>query len=168
MAAKSLVKVPVTLVMEKHMARHRQWVYPRWRAVGVVAADRDAGRDREIRCRSIHQDRNGSVQFLWSGLCLEFHRGAAESYWHNLVGSRPALFVACRADADGEMRPCTVSADYDEASAYMEADDTVYAVPIPPEIHRQLEEYVLEHYWPTAPHRRRRTAWSDGVGNVHR
>ena len=93
-------------------------------------------------------------------------RDAAESYWHTLVGRRPSLYVACRGDLDGAMKPCTVSADYDEAGAYMEADDTVFAVPIPPEVYRWLEAFVLRHYRPAPPRKRRRADWSGGERHV--
>jgi hypothetical protein len=158
------VEIPLSLVMERQAARHRGWDYPRWRAVGVViAGDADGG---AIRRRKIHVDRDGVTQVLWSGLRLVLHRDAAESYWYNLVGRRPSLFVVCRGDVDGEMTPCAISADYDEAGAYMEADDTVYAVPLPPEIHLRLERHVLAHYRPTAPRKRRRTPWTQGGRNV--
>jgi hypothetical protein len=159
-------RFPVSLVMQREYARHRQWTYPRWTALGIVAGRRGEVEERGLHCRRIRHTPEGVEQFVWSGLALELYRDAAESYWHNLVGRQPSLFVACRADLDGAMRPCMVSADYDEAGAYMEADDSVFAVPIPPEVYRWLEAFVLQHYRPAPPHKRRRKAWSGGEHHV--
>ena len=94
---------------------------------------------------------------------MVLYRDGAESYWHNLVGQHPSLFVICRADGKGEIAPFAVTADYDEAGAHMEADDTVFAVPIPPEIHRWIEEYVIANCHPTPPVKRQRKRWTEAA-----
>jgi hypothetical protein len=156
---------PVSVVMERRLAHHGPWSYPRWTAVGVVAGEAIG---TGMNHRRVRLDDDGAEQVLWSGLRLALHRDAAESYWYNLVGKQPSLFIACRADPDGELTPWVVTADYDEAGAYMEADDTVFALPMPPEIHRWLEEYVMANYHPVPPTKRQRKRWTEDTAHETR
>lgn len=98
-------------------------------------------------------------QWLWPGFFVCLYRDSAESYWYNVVGQQPSLFVICRPDEDGELQPHVVSANYDEAGAYMEADDTVFSVPMPPEVFRWLEAFVQEYYRPQPSGKRKRKDW---------
>ena len=54
-----------------------------------------------------------------------------------------------------------VSLSFDEAHAYLEGDDTVYAVDIPPELYRWTESFVLTHYCPQQMKKRKRRDWVD-------
>ena len=111
----------------------------------------------------IAQTRNhgakGSEQFLWSGFRFSLYRDSAEQYWHSLIGDKPALYVVCREDEQGELSPQLVTADYDEAGAYVEADDKVFSTPPPQAIYQALESYVLAHYQPKEKKVRKRKAW---------
>lgn len=151
-------RFPVSLILERRIGRRGPWTYPLWSAVAVVAGEAGAGAPAG---RQIRQGADGSEQFIWPGFAVVLYRDGAESYWHNLVGRQPSLFVICRADGKGELAPFAVTADYDEAGAHMEADDTVFAVPIPPEIHRWIEEYVMANYHPTPPVKRQRKRWTE-------
>ena len=159
MSSTRAVQFPVSLVMQRRMKQNGPWSYPHWTVLGAVAGQASATQ-REQR-RRLRLGRDGAEEGIWSGLRLALYRDAAESYWYNLVGRQPSLFVVCRPDPDGEAAPCVVTADYDEAGAYMEADDAVHAVPMPPEIHRWLEEYVMTHYRPAPPKKRRRKSWTE-------
>ncbi len=154
--------IPVAVIMSRRMTTHRGWAYPDWQLVGVVAgaiADTDQGRQQ------VHEE-DGVEQFVWPGFVLSFFKDSAESYWYNLVGRNPSLFVVCRENDDGELEPCAVSADHDEAGAHMEADDAVFATPMPPEIHQRLERYVMDHYKPEEPRKRRREDWKKEAGGA--
>ena len=48
---------------------------------------------------------------------------------------------------------------YDEATSYMEVDEPVFSLPMPPEVYRWLEAYVLEHYVPERKKKRKRDDW---------
>ena len=79
------------------------------------------------------------------------------------MASRPSVFVVCAEDEDGEPpRPVHATVSYGEASAYMETDEPVFSVPMPPEIYRWVEGFVLEHYVPEPPRKRRREDWKRG------
>ena len=150
-------RFPVSVIMAHEQITVGQWNVPRWRVVGVIAGEPSG--ERDSAGRMIH-DESGMQQFLWSGFEIRLYKDATESYWLNLVGKQPSLFVVCREDqADGNCVPLVVTANYDEAGAYMEADGTVMSAPLPPEVYRWLEQYVVENFKPLEGKSRKREAW---------
>lgn len=160
----SAPELPLAVLTECGRYRRGRFALPRWQVLAVVPGPPAAAPG--VRC--VH--RTGEArQYLWQGLVLELHRDGAESYWYNLTGRRPSLFVACRLEpapqaVEGDpqppeemLRPFQVSADHDEAGAHMEADGIVHAVPIPAPVHQCLERYVMEHCRPRAKRKRERT-----------
>lgn len=147
---------PVAVIMERVLRPVGRWSAEHWRAVAVLAGDSlDA---TPAQGDPIHTDSEGE-QYLWQGFALQLYKDATESYWHNLMSAHPVLCVISQSDEDGRPVPVTVTADYDQASAGMEADDAVYAVPMPPEIYRWLETFVVEHFQPAPRKVRKRQAW---------
>ncbi|MEA3275109.1 MAG: DUF3305 domain-containing protein [Pseudomonadota bacterium] len=122
--------------------------------VGVVAGDR-GGDDRLLR-----SDGAGE-QVLCPGFQLRLYKDEAESYYMNLTGERPSVFVVCQAAEDESPRPVLVTLSYDEASSYMEVEDAVFSVPMPPEIYRWVETFVLEHYTPERKKKRKLDNWKE-------
>ncbi len=152
-------RLPVSVVMQRSMGRQGQWSFPKWEAVGVLAGEAVAAGTPRHQC--VHQGEDGVEQIMWTGLVLGLHRDSAESYWYNLVGKTPSLFIGCRPGPDGDLAPFVVSANYDEAGAFMEADETVFSVPMPPEVYRRLEDYVVANYRPEPPRKRKRKSWTE-------
>ncbi len=111
--------------------------------------------------KTVISDVDASRHVLWTGFTLEFFRDGGESYWHTLVGEQQQLFVVCQDDEDGQFTPILVTADYDEAMAYQEADDTILSAPMPEKIYRVLERFVLENYAPSKRKKRKRKKWHD-------
>ncbi|HKK14784.1 MAG TPA: DUF3305 domain-containing protein [Gammaproteobacteria bacterium] len=151
---------PVSLVLQCRRIARSGWSVPHWELLGVVAGEQ-AGTEAEAG--RVVRDGDGCRRYLWNGFRLQLHRDGAESYWHNLVGRNPSLFVVLQQNDDGEMYPVRVSANYDEAGAHLEADDTVLSAPMPPEVYRWLEDYVVTHYRPSEPKTRKRRRWTDEV-----
>lgn len=150
---------PVSVIMQRGAVEHRGWQSARWEAVGVVAGENI---DQEMQRTLVWADQHNK-QYLWSGFTLELFKDNAESYWYNLVSSQPSIFVVCRPEEDDEeeqIAPFLVTAAYDEADAYLETDDMVFAVTIPPEIHTWLERYVIENYVPRERKKRKRKNWT--------
>ena len=133
-----------------------RWGIPRWELLTILP-DHDPP-DEMVR-RLVHETPN-QHDFEWRGLHVPLFRDAAESYWYNLVGREPSLFVVCRPGDDIDLEPFSVTANYDEAGAYMESDDTVLKAPLPAEFLPALEEFVMTHYKPAEPRKRRRRNWS--------
>ncbi len=151
-------RFPVSVIVERRQIRRGPWSVPSWEVTGIVAGE---GFRTERRKIPIHEDAE-CQRFQWSGLVLEFFRDATESYWHNLQGRRPSLFVVCYEQEDGgSLEPVMVTADPHEGDAYLETEGTVHAVPIPPGLYRWLEQYVVDHYRPAERKMRKRKKWKE-------
>ena len=152
------LKFPVAVLMARREVKRGQWTFPSWEAESVIAGE-NAAPGAPTRCELPAQD---SVrQVLWTGMILELNRDGTESYWWNLLGARPSLFVICHEDEDNELRPLRVTADHDEAGAAMEGDAKVFRAPIPPEIYKQIEAYIVAHHRPQQRRKRRREEWKE-------
>lgn len=151
---------PVSVIMESRPSSSI-WQDTSWDAVGVCSAsDEPPGEFPDNGVKVIN--RGEIKQFVYSSLKLRLFLDECESYYHNLMSPKPGCFVIAREDDSGCPVPFLVSLSFDEAHAYQEGDDLVYAVPIPPELYRWMEEYVIEHYAPTKRKKRKRTNWKDG------
>jgi hypothetical protein len=157
MSAGPRVSLPVAVVMARRFVTGKGWQVPSWRVVGVVSGADPAIQD--ARGTSILSDAQ-EEQFLWGGLHVELFRDAAGSYWANLTGSQPALFILCHEDEQGRLVPKAVTADQDEASSGVEVDDRVFSAPIPPDVYQQLEAFVVAHHAPEEKRKRKRSDWS--------
>lgn len=157
MTAGPRVSLPVAVVMARRTVAGRGWQVPSWSVVGVVSG-------AELGVRQAHgapvRSDAGEEHFLWGGLQLELYRDAAGSYWSNLTGRQPSLFVLCSEDDEGRMVPKAVTADANEASSGVEVNSRVFAAPIPPEVYQHLEAFVVTHHMPEEKRRRKRTDWS--------
>ena len=157
---------PVAVIMERLQARQGRWTIPRWTAVGVVAGEEITTQDLK---RTLVRSDGDREQYLWTGLALELFKDGAEAYWFNLSGDNPALYVACSYnDETDELAPVLVTADSAEAGMHEEAEDTVFSVPMPPEVHQWLERYVVENYVPQEKKKRKRKNWVKDSDYVHR
>ena len=157
MSTQALVSLPVSVILSRKTVSRGALSIPSWSAVAVLAGESlasDGARGTMVR------DDGDEKHFLWTGLSLEFFRDSAQSYWSNLVGQRPALYVICHEQEDGDLFPASVTADHDEAGATIEGSDPVFTVPIPPEIYLRLEEFVVEHHMPKPPRKRKRKNWT--------
>ena len=135
-------RMPVSVVMEKRPCDN-VWVDYSFAAVGVISGD--ASQDRQAR--KIHQQ-DGIEQYLYPGLSVQLYEDECESYYHNLMSPQPGCYVVADAtDDDNEIpKPYLVSLSFDEVHAYLEGDENVYAVEIPPELYKWTEAFVLTHY----------------------
>ena len=157
MTAVPRLSLPVAVIMGRKLVAGRGWQVPSWRVVGLVAGEDLPG--REAKGTPVHGS-DEEQQFLWGGLRLELFRDVAESYWSNLTGTQPSLFVLCCENEEGALVPKLVTADHDEAGSGVEVGDRVFAAPIPPEVYRHLEAFVIEHHLPQEKRKRKRADWS--------
>jgi len=107
--------------------------------------------------------------FAWSGFQLTLYKDACERYWHALIGDKPLVYVVCRDDSDDidgtdaatvSIQPVIVTVDYDEATACAETDELVLSTPIPADLYRHMEDFVLQHYKPKEFKKRKRKKWT--------
>jgi len=152
-----LAEFPVSALVQKEEIQHGPWRVPRWRLVSFIAGEAPA---REGPRAELIQAHGTTEQWLWTGFRVRLYRDSSESYWYNLVGKNPSLFLICQHDPDGKLVPLAVTANYDEAGAHLEGDDEVFSAPIPPEIHRWLEQFVMDHFTPQPRKTRKRKNWT--------
>ncbi len=152
-----LASWPVRVLMRRRADASVPWGIPRWELLAVLP---DTAPPAAIERRLVHDGGDAARDYEWAGLEVPLFRDAAESYWYNLVGREPSLCVICRAGRDIELEPFAVTANYDEAGAYMEADDTVFSAPLPAPLVTELEQFIMNHYRPVAPRKRKRRDWA--------
>lgn len=147
----------LAVLMEKQPSSH-PWANYKYDALGVVlrAADEDKSVSQVLQ--------NGDVEhFLVTGLSLRLHEDECESYYHNLMSPEPGCFiVANQPDSTDEMPvPYIVSLSFDEVHAYLEGDEQIYSVPIPPELYKWAEAFVLTHYVAIRKTKRKLKNWRE-------
>lgn len=139
--------------------RNSPWATESWIASGVVCGDQYRERGGGP---TLVRDSGSAKEYLFSGLRLKLYKDESESYYHNLMAPNPQLYVVARAAQDGgRMEPFHVSASFDEGNAYLEGDDEVYGVAMPPEVAVWMERFVLTHYVPEPRKKRKRRNWHE-------
>ena len=145
------------VLMEKQPSSH-PWADYKYDALGVIV--RDGDEDKSVS--QVYQ--NGDVEhFLVTGLSLRLHADECESYYHNLMSPEPGCFIVADQpdDSDGMPIPYIVSLSFDEVHAYLEGDEQIYSVPIPPELYKWAEAYVLTHYVAIKKTKRKLKNWHE-------
>lgn len=156
-------RIPLSIVTARESVRNNPWIDERWRVVGVVTARATSGGNI---ARAVLRAAPDSEQYIWSGFVLNLRPSEADGYYYNIIGQNPSLYVYCEQDDSGELCPRSVTAEYIDAMSHGEGGNTVYAVPMPPEVYRAIEQYVLAHYVPEEPKMKRkheRDAKSAGI-----
>lgn len=150
-------KLAVSVIMEKRPSDHA-WVDFSYQAVGVVASEQS----QDDQVKKIYEQ-NGIERYLFSGLHVQLYVDECESYYHNLMSPHPGCYiVASEPETLDEMpEPYIVSLSFDEAHAYLEGDEQVYAVEIPAELYRWTEAFILMHYVATKKTKRKLKNWSE-------
>jgi len=141
----------VAVVMERE-ANPNRWEAWRFRPVDVVRHEEGFG----DAARVLRDD--GRVRgTLHPNFTLELFRDEAEGYYLNLSSGAPVWFIVWRVDDDDPSHawPETVSVSYTEAGRWLDAQERVDNVPLPPDVTAWLQAYTDVHYKPE-PKRRRR------------
>ncbi len=157
--AKSLPKqFSVSVVLECRKSTVNRWATKQWSAIAVMLDSQiKADADTPI---PLHIDEQGYGQYLWGQLLIQLYQDETESYYQNLRADNPGLFVVCQDEGQGIPKPVLVSASFDEAGSYMETDEQVFKVPIPPPMYTWIEAFVVAYHLPQAVKKRRRKRWN--------
>lgn len=155
-------RMHVAVLMEKKPSSH-PWADFSYDAIGMVV--RDAEEDKNVT-RVYRND--GIEHYLVTGMSLRLFEDECESYYHNLMSPEPGCFVVAGeadddegGDNDGMPLPYLVSLSFDEVHAYLEGDEQIYSVPIPPQLYRWAEAYVLTHYVAVKKTKRKLKNWRE-------
>ena len=150
-------RMAVAVVMEKKPSTH-PWADYAYDAIGVVVKqDAEAAEPSLIF-------KDGEIEHhLFGGLGIQLHVDECESYYHNMMSPEPGCFIVAETPEDpSDMpEPYLVSLSFDEVHAYLEGDEQVYSVPIPPELYKWAEAYVLTHYVAIKKTKRKLKNWSE-------
>lgn len=139
----------VAVVMARTPLASR-WQSEKWEAKGVVPDI--FGPDAVPR--TLYDD-GTRLEVLYPGFDIDLKGEELESYFLNLTSPQPKAFVLVRAD-DGTPRPAYVSLSYTRAAGWMDANETVDAVPLPPDLHAWVGEFVERYYRPRPKFKRER------------
>jgi hypothetical protein len=146
----------VTLIMQESPCEN-PWIDASWDAIGILPEPKDkAEQPPAVEVIEAHA---GIKQHLYRGFTLRLHVDECESYYHNLLAPSPSCYVVASVADDGTPRPKLVTLSFDEAHAYLEGEESLYTVPMPPEIYRWTETFVLAHYVPVKRTKRKRQDW---------
>ena len=115
-----------------------------WNAVGITV-----GRHAESAEAQLVRDEAGTPVTWSAGLEWRFiPMNARATTTTSSATTRAPIVLAHAADDNDQPRPFKVSMSFDEAHAYLEGDDQVYTVDVPPELYRWTEAYVIANYFP--------------------
>lgn len=151
-------KFSVSAVMLRQASQH-PWGTDVWSLLGVLP-----GLPQTLLR---HAEQQGELHY-WPNLTLQLHPRHCDAYYHNLMSGNPQLYFVSQASSLLIPSPLLITVDYDEASAYMETGEHVFNTPLPDELCKGLEHFVLIHYHPQKPQKRARKQWheiNNGIQN---
>ncbi len=143
--------VQVAVVMERE-AQPNRWEDWRFKVVEVVANEAPFGVAPQVL-----RDDGKQRHTLFPGFTLELFADEGEGYHLNLTSGSPVWFVMWRVDDEdpSQARPEAVSLSYNEAGRWLDAQERVDNVALPPELREWLQAYTDLHYRPEPKTRKR-------------
>lgn len=131
--------------MERREVASR-WVSHEWRAHAVLLGE-DASALPPPHLPQLTAA--GSQYQHHPGFVVTLYRDEAEGYFLNIGTPDPKVFVMWRQE-EGEEAPTPreVTVSYNEAARWMDAQEKVDTVPMPPSMRPWLSDYVALHYKP--------------------
>lgn len=148
----------VAVIMQRRPSTISVWCDHQWEAIGIAATQN--GENNSGQAQLVHEEGN-TRQYLYRGFTVSLHIDECESYYYNLISPTPRCYVIARKEENDTPVPFLVSMSFDEAHAYMEGDEEVYDVDMPPELYRWNEAFMLAHYAPEKRIKRKRQDWKN-------
>ena len=106
------------------------------------------------------------TQILFPGFTIKLYPDEAEGYIYNITSPQPKVFVMWRAGEDGIARPESLSVSYHEGARWMDAEETVGGVALPPDLLAWIGEFGAAHYQEEPKKKKRYASSRDkGVGS---
>lgn len=149
---------PVSIVMQHTVVENNVWIADQWEVEAVIAGGK--GSADEIPEKTVSRIGQAEEKYIWVNYQISLFVDEAESYYFNIISDSPCVFVVCRdEEEDGELIPFKVSVNYDEASSFLELEEQVFKVPMPAEIYRWVEAFVVNNYVPVKRKKRKLENW---------
>jgi len=140
--------MPIAVLMQRRVVKHRWGEDDAWGAVGVVTDRGDLPPVRELAMSPARD------YYLVSGLELELYPDENEGYYENCMAPESKVFVQWRM-LDGRAMPMRASVSYTEGTRMLDNGENADGVAMPAEVYAWLAGYLREHYQPQ-PRRRGR------------
>jgi Protein of unknown function (DUF3305) len=151
----------VAVIMERSSVAGR-WGGERWEATGVLPDEPPAATAHRVLV-----ERPGLAQLLFPGHVIRLQRDEAEGYYYNITSPQPKVFVLWRMGDDALARPERLTVSYHEGARWMDSDERVDGVPLPPELAPWIAAFVDDHYRPE-PRKEKRYASNKDRGRMGR
>jgi len=151
---------PIAVIMERVRLSNR-WATERWEAKGVVRDVTPPGSGERV---IVNDER--ITQILFPGFVLRLYRDEAEGYLYNVTSPEPKVFVMWRM-RDEIARPESLTVSYHEGARWMDTEETVGGVALPPDLIPWIAEFAAAHYKPE-PRKKVRYASSKDKGVASR
>jgi hypothetical protein len=159
-SASRVAPYPIAVIMERVRLVNR-WATERWEAKGVVRDVMPPGASERV----IVSDER-ITQILFPGFLLKLHPDEAEGYLYNVTSPEPKVFVMWRM-RDEIARPELLSVSYHEGARWMDSEENVGGVALPPDLLPWIAEFAALHYKPE-PKKKVRYASSKDKGVASR
>jgi uncharacterized protein DUF3305 len=152
---------PLAVIMERVRLNNR-WATERWEAKGVVHDVTPSGGGERVIVSNEH-----SMQMLFPGFVLKLHPDEAEGYLYNITSPQPKVFVMWRM-CDDVARPESLTVSYHEGARWMDTEETVGGVALPPDLLAWIAEFAAAHYRPEEKKKKRYASSKDKGVASHR
>ena len=155
-----LAPYPLAVIMERERLANR-WETDRWEAKGVVRDESPPGSGERV---IVSEER--VTQILFPGFVLKLHPDESEGYIYNITSPLPKIFIMWRM-VDDVARPKSLSVSYHEGARWMDSEECVGGVALPPDLLQWVAEFAAEHYKPEVKKKRYASSKDKGVGSRH-
>jgi hypothetical protein len=132
---------PLAVIMERIRLADR-WGTQRWEAHGVVRDEAPTSSGERV----IFEDER-RTRVLFPGFILKLRPDEAEGYLYNITSPQPKVFVMWRLQ-DDIARPESLSVSYHEGARWMDSEECVGGVALPPDLLAWIGEFAAENYRP--------------------
>lgn len=147
------VAVAVVMCRERIDNRWQAW---RWQLADVVPHEDGFGTQARLLYKGDHEER-----WLHPGFMVELFSDDGEGYYLNVTTEAPCWFVRWHLEEEATIaddpiaKPGGVTLSYHEAGRWMDAQDTIEQVPVPPQVIEWMRAFTDANYVPE-PKRRKR------------
>jgi hypothetical protein len=155
--------VSVIMRREPIVGAMSRWQTHRWVLENVVlVGEASATLLEKSATRIIRKNETDSIErWIHKGFRAELFIDDAEGYYLNVTTDAPCWFVLWRMEEEASItdepiaKPEMVSLSYHDAGRWLDAQETVEQVPLPPEVIVWLKAFVDEHHVIEAKRRKR-------------
>jgi hypothetical protein len=146
--------VSVIMRREPIVGAMSRWQSHRWVLENVIlAGEASTILAEKTATHIVNSDKNSSVErWIHAGYRAELFTDDAEGYYLNVTTDAPCWFVLWRMEEEAGItdepiaKPEMVSLSYHDAGRWLDAQETVEQVPLPPEVITWLKAFVDEHH----------------------